>query len=87
MINTEKNELNNEPTRAMSDVDVSIPDDLGTIKARKRRRDQRSVCETNKLLQEKILEAIARLPRNAVIPPPIFQPSSLCDEIIHQLLR
>lgn len=50
MINAEKNELNGEPTRAMRDVDVGIPDDLGTITARKRRRDQRSVCETNKLV-------------------------------------
>lgn len=50
MINAEENELNNEPTRAMSDVDVSIPDDLAAIKARKRRRDLRSVCETNKLV-------------------------------------
>jgi hypothetical protein len=50
MINTEKNEINSEPTRAMSDVDVSIPDDLRTITARKFLRDQRSVCEMNQLV-------------------------------------
>jgi len=50
MINAEKNELNIEPTRAMSDFDVGIPDDLRTITARKFLRDQRSVGEMNQLV-------------------------------------
>ena len=63
MISAEKSDLNTKPVRVLSDVDVGIPYDLETITARKRRRDQRSVCETNKLGYE----AMARLPKDCCI--------------------
>jgi hypothetical protein len=85
MTNAEKSELNNKPTRAMSD-DGRIRDDFGTITAWKRSRKQRSVCEKSEVEEAKMFEAIAHIPKDYCTYS-IFQHIRLTFSGIYPIVR
>ena len=85
MTNAEKSELNNKPTRAMSD-DGRIRDDFGTITAWKRSRKQKSVCEKSEVEDAKMFEAIAHLPKDCCTCS-IFQHIRLTFSGIYPIVR